>query len=81
MSAYRKKAFEMMRAARPASGFRPETPEEWTRLLAALEEVGYAMYRDNGLSSKEARRLAKQTHSGPIGLSLLEIGFSEDNHD
>lgn len=81
MSSYRKKAFEMMRAARPTSGFRPETPEEWTRLLAALEVAGYAMYRDNGLSSKEARRLAKRTHSGPIGLSLLEIGFSEDNHD
>ena len=81
MRSYRKKAFEMLKAATPASGFRPETPEEWTRLQAALEELGYAMYRDNGMSSKDARRLAKQIHSGPIGLLLLEIGFSEDSHD
>jgi hypothetical protein len=81
MSAHRKKAFKMMEAARPASGFRPETPEEWARLQAALEELGYAMYRDNGMSSKEARCLAKQIHSGPIGLLLLEIGFREDSHD
>ena len=81
MSAYRKKAFAMLEAARPASGLRPETPEEWTQLQAALEELCYAMYRDNGMSNKEARRIAQQIHSGPIGLLLLEIGFSEDSHD
>jgi hypothetical protein len=81
MSKLSRKAMQMMEKARPASGFRPKTPEEWDRLLIAFEELGYAMYRDNGMSSKEARRLAKQTHSGPIGLSLLEIGFSEDGHE
>ena len=81
MSVHLKKAFAMVEAARPASGFRPETQEEWTRLLAALEELGYAMYRDNGMSKKEARRLAQQIHNGPIGFSLLDIVFREDGHD
>jgi hypothetical protein len=39
------RAFAMWDAARPTSGFRPETPEEWRRVLRANEEMGYAMFR------------------------------------
>ncbi|MGA0840399.1 MAG: hypothetical protein ACO3P1_10955 [Pseudomonadales bacterium] len=45
MSKHLRKAFDMFEAARPASGFRPETPEERGRLLRAQEEMGYAVYR------------------------------------
>ena len=81
MSQHSHKATQMLEKARPASGYRPETPEEWTRLLEALEELGYAMYRDNGMSSKDARLLAQQTHSGQAGLLLLQIGFLGANHE
>ena len=81
MNQHTRKAMQMLEKARPASGYRPETPKEWAQLLEAIEELGYAMYRDNGMSSKEARCLAQQTHSGQIGLLLLAMGFSEDSHD
>ena len=81
MSKHLRKAFLMWEAARPASGFHPETPAEWDRLLRALEEWGYAMYRKAGMSGKEARALASQTHGGPVGRLLLNIAFSEDCHD
>jgi hypothetical protein len=81
MNQHTRKAMQMLEEARPASGYRPETPVEWARLLEALEELGYAMYRENGLSSNEARRLAQKTHGGQFGLLLLEIGFSEDSNE
>lgn len=79
MSKQRRKAMQMLEQARPASGYRPETPEEWHRLLAAFEELGIAMYCDLGMAIEEARRLAQQTHSGQAGLLLLEIGFRGDD--
>ena len=81
MSKYLRKAVEMMEAARPASGFRPETPEEWHRLLRANEEMGYAMYRDGGMPERKARELARVTHGGPAGLLLLSIALAEDEHE
>jgi hypothetical protein len=36
------RAAQMMAAARPASGFRPETPEEWEKVRRAIEELMYA---------------------------------------
>ena len=81
MSKLSRKAMQMMEKARPASGYRPETPKEWDRLLTAFEELGFAMYCDLGMSIGEARRLAKQTHSGQAGLLLLQIGFEEYDHE
>lgn len=75
------RAMQMMEKARPVSGYRPETPEEWARLLAAFEEFGFAMYCDLGMSIDEARRLAQQTHNGQAGLVLLQIGFLGANHE
>jgi hypothetical protein len=71
----------MMKAAKPASGFRPETPLEWDRLLRAHEEFGYAIYRTCGIADEEARALASQTHGGPAGRLSLKIAFSGDRHD
>ena len=47
MNKHIKKAMEMMKAAIPASGFRPETPKEWEALQLANEELSYAMFREN----------------------------------
>lgn len=81
MSKRTRHAMEMMEKARPVSGYRPETAQEWDRLLIAFEELGFAMYCDLGMSTAEARRLAKQTHSGQAGLLLLQIGFEEYDHE
>ena len=81
MSKRTRNAKQMMEKARPVSGYRPETPQEWGRLLIAFEELGFAMYCDLGKSTEEARRLAKQTHSGQAGLLLLQIGFGVYDHE
>jgi hypothetical protein len=81
MNEHLPKGFLMWVAARPASGFRPETPLEWDRLLRAHEEMGYDLYRKCGMADEEARALASQTHGGPVGRLLLKIAFSEDRHD
>ena len=42
--------------------------------------MGYAMYREAGMSEREARDLAQQTHGGVAGRLLLSIAFGEDGH-
>jgi hypothetical protein len=81
MSNHLRKALEMLHAARPASGFHPETTEEWNRLLRAHEEMGYAMYREAGMPKDKARELARITHGGPAGRLLLMMQFEERQHD
>jgi len=81
MSKQSLKAMQMLEKARPTSGYRPETQQEWGRLLTAFEEFGFAMYCDLGMSEEEARRLAQQTHGGHAGLLLLQIGLREGRHD
>lgn len=75
-----RKAMQMLEAAKPASGFRPETPDEWLKLLRAYEEMGYACLRQAGMKSAEARALAKQTFGSPASLILLDAAFSEAAH-
>jgi hypothetical protein len=75
-----RKAMQMLEAAKPASGFRPETPAEWRTLLRAHEEMIYACLRKAGKSDAQARVIAKQTFSSPIGLSVIDIAFSEAAH-
>lgn len=75
------RAMAMWEAAKPASGFKPETALEWQRLLRAQEELGYAMYLEAGLSDKRARELAVQIHGGPVGMVLLRIAFGETSND
>lgn len=80
MTDYLIKALLMVEAAKPASGFRPETPQEWRNAQKASEELGYAMFRQGGLDKKSARKLANEVYGGVAGRLLLEIAFSEDRH-
>lgn len=75
---YIRKAFEMMEGARPKSGSIPETPEEWNKLLAAAEEMAYAMYRDQGMDKRQARNIAKAVHGGDAGMLLLRLAFRDE---
>lgn len=81
MTSYFKKAFDMLEAAKPASGFRPETPQEWRNLQKASEELGYAMFRRGGLDEYSARKLANQIYGSDLGLLLLDIAFREGRHE
>jgi hypothetical protein len=81
MSAHIRKALKMMEAAKPASGFRPETPMEWRKLQQAQEEMGYAMFRETGMSHSDAKVLAHQIYGGLAGMILLDLAFREDHHE
>ncbi len=67
MNKHFQKAFAAMAAAKPASGFRPETEVEWVTLQKAQEEMGYAMLLSGGKSESEARALARAIYRGPAG--------------
>jgi hypothetical protein len=73
-------AMQLWEAARPASGFCPETEEEWKKLHIAFEEMGYVIFRKSGMSTKTARVLAHQTYGGPAGLAILKMSLCEKNH-
>jgi hypothetical protein len=81
MSKYLDEAIRRVKAARPASGFQPKTPEEWARLLAAFEHLAYAAYRDHGMSHLEAKRLSRLTHGGVVGRIFLETAFEGAEHE
>lgn len=74
------RAAQMMEAARPESGFRPETTEEWLKLRRAVEELLYASIVSSGKSEAEARALAQLTIWSPFGAALIDIAFSEEAH-
>lgn len=78
MNKHFQKAFDAMAAAKPASGFRPETQAEWLALLKAHEAMGFAMFRDGGKSDAEARGMARAIFGGSAGRMLLEMVFSEN---
>jgi len=75
MSKHLEEAIRRVEAARPASGFQPETQEEWARLLAASEYFAYAAYRHHGMSHLDAQKLSRLTHGGVVGRILLETAF------
>ena len=81
MNHYSLKAFKMMSAARPASGFRPETEQEWRKLQRAHEEMLYAVLRDGGISSKEARLIAKEIFGSAESRFLLDLAFTDNNDE
>ena len=71
------KAFQlglaMMEAVRPNGQTWPRTEPEWDKAVAALEQMGFAMYLEMGLPEAEARTLARMTHGGAAGRLLLDI--------
>jgi hypothetical protein len=72
---------EVFNSAKPVSGFRPQTEAEWEKLQQAHIELGFAIFKAAGASNSEARTLSELINGGAAGRLLLEIAFSEDNHD
>jgi hypothetical protein len=81
MSSDLEKAFLAFHAARPKSGFRPETPDEWRALQLALEHMGYVTLRTSGVSEAMSRELSHATYGGRAGLKFIEIAFEEISHE
>jgi hypothetical protein len=73
-------AVEMLEAARPTSGFRPETTEEWIKVRRAVEELMFASLVYSGKSGAEARVLSRLAICSPIGAALIDTAFSEAAH-
>jgi len=71
-------AIRAMEAAKPRSGIRPETEQEWRRVIAAVEQLAYAMQLMAGQSPEKARAYAHIAHSGVAGRILLEMAFDAD---
>ena len=67
-----------MKAATPDGNTWPKNEKEWKKALAALEQMGFALYLQGGMPRKEARSLARMTHGGPAGRLLLEIAQQAD---
>ena len=80
MNKHIKKAFEMIEAARPESGFRPQTESEWSALQAASVELGYAMGLESGMSEQQARQVAHIIYGGEFGRHLLDVAYKDDDH-
>lgn len=71
-----RKAFEMMAAARPASGMAPTSEAEWARAHRAVQELVFAMIADSGVEPSRARALSRVCSELPIGRKLLEQAYS-----
>lgn len=72
---YTQIAINKMIAAKPASGFRPETNAEWAKTQEALLALGYALLRKSGLSRKQAEQMAQLIYGGAAGRLMLDMGF------
>ncbi len=75
MNELMQKASEKLEAARPRSGFLPETEAEWKKLQEAVKFLSYAQYRELGLPSKQAKEIAEYIFGGSGGRLLLELGY------
>jgi hypothetical protein len=66
------KAFQrglsMMKSSTPDSNTWPRNEEEWGKAVAAIEQMGFAMYLEMGMP----------THGGAAGRLLLEISQQAD---
>jgi hypothetical protein len=75
------RAIQKFDAAKPSSGFRPQTPEEWQKLQRAQEEFSYAIFRDAGMSHAAAKELAHLIFGGAAGMILLDLAFRDVDHE
>ncbi len=67
------RGIEMMKSSTPDGNTWPRNEDEWGKAVAALEQLGYAMYLESGMPEAEARTLAHITHGGATGRLLLGI--------
>jgi len=81
MSEHSAKAIRMMMDAKPASGYRPETEAEWSKLQAAVKEMAYASLRSQGMAHQESRALAELMLGGHAGRLILDMSYSKENRD
>ena len=72
------KGIRMMKAATPDGTTFPRNEAEWSKAVAALEQLGYATHLKSGMPKAKARELARITHGGKAGRLLLEIGQQVD---
>lgn len=73
-------AAQKLKAAEPASGFRPQTPDEWERAQEALVESGYSMLLHIGATHEQARTIAEAIYGGKNGRVLLDAAFKGHRH-
>ena len=72
------RGFAMMKSSTPDGNTWPRNEEEWDKAVAALEQMGFALYLEGGMPEAKARAMARMTHGGPVGRLLLEIGMQAD---
>lgn len=75
-----KKYAETLSKAIPASGYRPQTHQEWVRLQRAMIDASYYYYRGLGATKTEAKRMARVIHGGLAGRLLLQMSFAEPEY-
>jgi hypothetical protein len=72
------RGIEMMKSSTPDGNTWPRNEDEWSKAVAALEQLGYATYLESGMPEAKARALAHMTHGGQAGRLLLGIGQQVD---
>lgn len=68
----------MMKASTPNGDTWPSNEAEWEKAVAALEQMGFAMYLKMGMPKARARAMAQMTHGGRAGRLLLEAAQQAD---
>ncbi len=71
------KGIRMMKAATPDGSTFPRNEAEWSKAVAALEQLGYVTHLNSGMPKPRARELAR-THGDKAGRRLLESGQQAD---
>ena len=73
-----KRGISMLKSSIPDGKTWPRNEAEWVKAVAALEQMGFAMYLETGMPRAEARALARMTHGGRAGRLLLETAQQAD---
>ena len=73
----------MMKSSTPDGNTWPRNEEEKGKAVAAIEQMGFAMYLEMGMPETEARALARMTNGGVVGRLMLELSLKADGgrHD
>jgi hypothetical protein len=75
MSPDLKKEMEKLFAESPEDSFVPSRMAVRPYLLKALEELGYAVYRESGMSHDQARSMTKIIAPGSLCMTMLVIAL------